>query len=504
MSIGPTSPGEDRDLSGPSAPSADLAGDLSGDIKGGPVARDMGASRTRWIGWALMSVVALAAVGAIAMRVTERGRFALPYSTVSAGPDGTRAVMTLLRQEGIDAVPWTEDVGRLPPGGALVILGGCDHVGTRSMSRPERERLIQWIEAGGVFIVAGAGGYVNDDLGATLHMRSFTQCLEDPGLVSLARAAEEVDDDLVPAELPPPMTPPGIETDPGAELDKPEFLIPDPDATLDALDGSLALAEPIWGIPALPPLSGLPLLGMRNGGAIELAPGADARVLASSGGKLGVVEIRRGEGRVIVIASASLFQNRDLSEHGGALLMSRLIRHYLPDSLPASRRVVRFDEYHVGSGERRSMARYFTQVGVVPLILQILFGVGLLLILRSRRFGAVREPARAPLSSTSAFVGGLAGLFSASKDRSGTLAILARAALRSIGEAHRVTGDEPHVLAKALEDRGRKDAAASVREVVRIGERPMSSKGDLARASRALDDAVKSAIRRDGAPRPEP
>lgn len=463
--------------------------------------RDMGASRTRWIGWALMGVVALAAVGAIAIRVTERGRFALPYSTVSAGPDGTRALMAVLREEGIDAVPWTEDVGRLPPGGALVILGGCDHVGTRAMSRPERERLIEWIEAGGVFIVAGADGYVNADLGATLHMRSLTQCLADPGLVSLARAAEEAeDDDPSPDALPPPTTPPGIVPDPDADLDKPELLVPDVDATFDALDGSIALPEPIWGVPALPPLAGLPLLGMRNGGAIELAPGADARVLASTGGKLGVVEIRRGEGRVIVIASASLFQNRDLSEHGGALLMSRLVRYYLPDSLPAARRVVRFDEYHVGSGERRSMARYFTQVGVVPLILQILFGMGLLLLVRSRRFGAVREAARPPLSSTSAFVAGLAGLFAASKDRNGTLAILARSALRSIGEAHRVAGDDADVMTKALEDRGRSDAAEAVREVVRIGGRSMTSKGDLARASRALDDAVKQAVRRDGAP----
>ncbi len=471
---------------------------------------DVSASRTRWIGWGLLAVVALAAVGAIAMRVTERGRFALPYSTVSAGPDGTRALMTVLREEGIDAVPWTEDVGRLPPGGALVILGGCDHVGTRSMSRPERERLVQWIEAGGIFIVAGAGGYVNSDLGATLRMRSLTQCLDDPGLVSLARAAEEASDDDVPGDLPPPTTPPGVVPDPDAELDKPEFLIPDPSETLDALDGTVALPEPIWGVPAQPPLAGLPLLGMRNAGAIELASGADARVLASTGGKLGVVEIRRGEGRVIVIASASLFQNRDLSEHGGALLMTRLIRHYLPDSLPAARRVVRFDEYHVGAGERRSMARYFTQVGVVPLILQILFGVGLLALLRSRRFGAIREPQRAPLSSTSAFVGGLGGLFSASRDRAGTLAILARAALRTIGQAHRVAGEDADVLTSALEERGRKDAAAAVREVVRIGERSMVSKGDLARASRALDEAVARGIRRDGdgpaseLPRPAP
>lgn len=187
------------------------------------VAPDMGASRSRWIGWALMGLVALAAVGAIATRVTDRGRFALPYSTLSAGPDGTRALMAVLREGGLDAVPWTEDVGRLPPGGALVILGGCDHVGSRAMSRPERERLLEWIEDGGVFIVAGAGGYVDDDLGATLHTRGLTQCLENPGLVSLARAAEEAGEvDAPPAALPPPTTPPGIVPDPDVDLDKPE------------------------------------------------------------------------------------------------------------------------------------------------------------------------------------------------------------------------------------------------------------------------------------------
>jgi hypothetical protein len=452
--------------------------------------------RRTWLAWALLGAVALTLLGFIAARVTERGRFALPYSTSGAGPEGTRALYQLLGEEGFAVETWNEDIGRMPPGGALVLLGGCDHLGARPFSRPERERLTRWIERGGTFVVAGASGYVTPELGASLRMRSFSECLEDPGLIAMARANEEEEANGEEAEappdaLPPPVAPPGS-TSVGNDKPPVDDLLADPDATFDALDGGLALAEPIWGVPAAEPLIGLPLLGMRNAGAIELAPGADARILASTGGKIGVVEIRRGEGRVIVLASASLLQNRDLTEHGGALLMTRLLRHYLPSGA-----AVRFDEYHVGAGERRSMARYFTQVGVVPLLLQVLFGFALLFFARSRRFGGVRPPLTPPLSSTQAFVGGLAGLFRASRDKKGTQKILAENALRRIADAHRQPEHDVAALTRALEDRGRKAAATGVREVVAIGERSILAAGDLAKASRELDDAVARATRRE-------
>lgn len=452
-------------------------------------------ARPRWLAWALLGAVAAVGVGAIAVRVTERGRFALPYSTYGAGPDGTRALFTVLREEGLPVEPWTEDVGRLPSSGVLVLLGGCDHVGTRPMSRPERERLTQWIDRGGVFVVGGAGGFVWPEIGASLRMRAMSDCLEDPGLVSLARAAEEeAEGDDAPAALPPPVAPPGTEdVDPG---NKPEILLPSPEETLEALDGGIPLAEPTWGVPVGEPLIGLPLLGMRSAGAIELAPGADVRVLASTGGKLGIVEIRRGAGRVVVLASASLFQNRDLTEHGGAQVMMRLLTHYLSEP-GAARTRVWFDEYHVGAGERRSMARYFGQVGVVPVLLQLLLGLGLLMLVRSRRFGAVRDAVLRPRSSTGAFVGGLAGLLRASRDRKGTLSIMTRAAVKRIAEAHHQTEQDPSALAEALELRGRKVAASAVRAAASIGDRPLGAAGDLARAVRELDEQVERAVRRE-------
>lgn len=452
----------------------------------------MSGLRGRTLAWALTALGLTVFLGYVALRVGERGRFALPYSTYGAGPDGARGLFELLSTERFRVAPWTEDVGRLPPGAALVLLGGCDHLGNRDMSRPERERLAEWIDAGGVFVVAGAGGYVTPELGASLRMRAFEDCLEEPGLLSLVRAAEDDDADAgVPAALPPAAAPAGTSDEVPPDKPPAEALLPDPDATLDALDHGLSLAEPTWGVPAAPPLTGMPLLGMRNAGAIELAPGADARVLASTGGKIGVVEIRRGAGYVVVIASASLLQNRDLVEHGGALLMTRLLHHY------AEGRTIYFDEYHVGAGERRTMMRYLGQLGAMPLFLQGLFVLGLVLLARSRRFGGERGVEATRTSATRAFVGGLSGLYRAAKDRPGTLAILTRAALRTIAAAHRQAEVEAEPLARALEGRGRKTAAAEVRRVAQIGARPLPSAGDLARASRELDEATERATRRE-------
>lgn len=446
-------------------------------------------ARRLHLAWALFALIGLVFLGYVATRVADRGRFAMPYSTYGAGPDGVRALFELLGEEGIRVAPWTEDVGRLPAGSALVILGGCDHLGMRPLSRPERERLTAWVDAGGVLVVAGAGGFVTPELGASLRMRSFEECLDDPGLVSLLRAAEVEEADAgPPAALPPPALPPGA----GEPFDKPEpDPFADPAATLDTLDEGTELPEPVWGVPALPPLVGLPLLGMRNAGAIELAPGADARVLASSGGKIGVVEIRRGEGRVLVVASASLLQNRDLLDHGGALLMARLLRHYAAD------RTVYFDEYHVGAGERRTTIRYLGQLGAVPLLLQLLFVLGLVLVARTRRFGGERPLEITPPSSTRAFVGGLAGLFRGAADRKGTLDILVRAALRDVAAAHRQAETEPAALAAALEGRGRTAAAAEVRRIAAIGAETPRAPGDLARASRSIDEAAQRAVRRE-------
>lgn len=448
-----------------------------------------GLDRRARLAWGLLALAGVLFVAYAALRVTERGRFALPYSTYGAGPEGTRGVFELLASEGIPVRQWTEDTGRLPPGGALIILGGCDHPGSRSMSRPERERLTEWVEAGGVLVVAGAADFIGPELGATLRMRSFEECFGNAGVVSLLREAEEGDEEdpgTDPNEvLPPPVAPPGAT--PGPQ-DKPpvEEGFDDPNGMLEALDDGIELAEPVWGVPALPPLVGLPQLGMRNAGAIDLEAGAEARVLASTGGKIGIVEIRRGEGYVVALASASLFQNRDLLDHGGAALTMRLVRYYAPLG------PIYFDEYHVGAGERRSMIRYLSQLGAVPLMLQLLFAFGLFYWARARRFGGMRDTMVLPPSSTRDYVGGLAGLFRAAKDRTGTLGILVRAALRQIAAAHRRDETDPVALANALEARGSVGAAREVRAIIAIGAR--IAPGELAKASRDLDDAVRRAI----------
>jgi hypothetical protein len=225
------------------------------------------------------------------------------------------------------------------------------------------------------------------------------------------------------------------------------------------------------------------LVGMRRAALVSFDEGGDATTLLEVGPKPVGVEIRRGRGRVIALASASMFQNRDLETASGAVLFSRLLRAYGGP--------VVFDEYHLGAGERRSMMRWLGQAGLLPVALQIVIVIGLVLWWRGARFGAPsREAPRAPETSAS-FATAIGALFRKSEDPAGALAILARSAIHRIAEHHRIAMQEPAHLADELRRRKRESAAEAVLEIGRIAR----ATKDLAAAAKAIDDAAARATR---------
>jgi hypothetical protein len=419
--------------------------------------------------------------GFVCQRVAERGRFASEYSSYGAGPKGTRGLYLLSEALGARPTRWVEDLAALPTGGMLVALGACKGM-ARKLSRYEQQELTRWVEAGGVLLVAGARHYLPKTLGVT-----FEPSPDCPQLLDLlgGQSAEKED-----AE--------GGSDAENAEDDQ-EAL---PAATPDS--GSLATAavgdeDMVWTSPADELLAGLPPIAMRNPGRLVIDEDANApRVLLSfpdaptmpesSVQREAAVVIERGRGKVVVLASASMLQNRELAAGEGGVLFARLLAAYAPKG------PLLFDEYHLGVGERRSMTRYLRNVGATPFVLQLLLAALVWLWRSGARFGAIRRPPPPVPAGTASFVSALGGLFARAADPQGTVRILEHQALAQVAARHHLPpSTSSQRIARALEARGLKRAAAAV---MRIGEAErmlLADRMDIATVSRKLDAAVKEA-----------
>lgn len=459
-------------------------------------------SAARGVGLTAAVLVGTGLFFAMCARVSDRGRFALAYSTYGAGPDGARAVFELAKEAGYDARRWNEDVASLPRPATLVALGGCDHLPSRPLARPEREALARWIEDGGTYIVAGAAGMLD---GATFGVRLVEpdeeRCVADDGLLGLvlraeqrARRAREARAERPQAEASPshalvPSDEPADSTDPQtSSSDAPAQASTSESGPFTLLKRAPSEddAEPTdWASAWAGPLSGMPFVRLRRAATIEIEDGVPHAVLASSSGRSAIVVVPRGRGRVVVLASASALQNRDLVEAEGAALFLRILRLY------AGEGPVLFDEYHLGAGQTRSTVRYLLQVGAGPLLAHAAVILVFVLLRWGRRFGAPRRDPDAPTIATTSFVGAVGALFSRVGDARGTLAILARHALTEIAARHHLDDVEPTRLERSLRQRHRLVAADAVREIAATAARePLHS---LVGATRAIDAARRRA-----------
>jgi hypothetical protein len=441
---------------------------------------------------AASTVLALGALLAMCGRVTDRGRFALSYSTYGAGPAGSRAAFELARASGFEARRWNEDVAELPSPATLVAIGGCDHLQSRPMSRPEREALLRWIEAGGTWMVLGATELLEEDHGFGVRLTAIDpdRCAEDDGLYGMVlradrrtrereRAERETARDAGPAEDAPPAPEESAERAP----------VDDP---LRALERTLAGAEEderLWAVIAGGPLTGLAPPGFRLAGLIDVDDAVEHEVLAELAGKHAIVVVPRGRGRIVVAASGSPFQNRDLLEAEGAPLFARLLRAYAQGP-------VLFDEYHLGAGGARSTMRYLFQRGAAPLALHLAIVLAIVLLRSGRRFGAPRKDAPPEVVTTASFVAAIGALFARVRDPRGSLEILVRRALARIAEHHHLDEIDAARLEKLLRGRRRERAADAVRDVARLADDARAV--SLAEATRELDAMTERAVS-DGA-----
>jgi hypothetical protein len=495
-------------------------------------------------------VLVLGSLGVMCARVGERGRFASAYSTWSAGPAGTRGAFLLVERLGARPMRWAEDFGRLPPGAMLIALGGCEMLAPREVSRAEHRRLAEWVDAGGTLVVAGAHDYLppaeaastgtSDDLPAApsvptggpspaprarravsarpaptpsfgVHLvRDAEACVPRTGLlgalVRLARSAERDRGDGGPSAVHPdagvrgpvegvrgsetgPFTASHGETGDAVASDAP---VARPDSLRQALD-----ADP------LPParvalVVGGPLLGL---GSIRLRdpatvvvddPMAAEVVLRLPDERVAGVVVRRGRGRVVALASASAFQNRDLAASDGGVLLARLVRAYAPAG------PVLFDEYHLGAGQARSTVGYLTDLGAGPLLLQLFLVTAFVVWRKGARFGAARPtPPPLPLG-TASYVEGVAALYGKARDARALVSALARRALARVAAHHRLPQVDAALLAAALEERGRARQAAEVRRIADLAASADSATRLVERA-RAIDTVVAAATGADDA-----
>jgi hypothetical protein len=410
---------------------------------------------------AIVAAVALAAL--VTVRVAQRGRHVTELSTFGAGPKGAKALYLLAETLGGEPIRWVEDFSRPPEGGMLVVLGQCG--GGRRPSPVERDALARWVEQGGVLVVAGARHVATAGAGLGAHLEGG--CPE-PAWVEALLSDPADDDEALEGE--------GEEALSYAGLEEP-----------------LHFARPV-----ADPLHGIGLVAMEAPARIVVHDEVQARVLlegipddavaegeawSSTEGPPMAVALERGRGTVVLIASASPFHNRSLGWASGGLLFARLHgAHALGGS-------VLFDEYHLGVGEPRSLARYIRQLGGGPVVLQLLFVTLLFLWGRGARLGTPRVDPPPPPAGTSSYVEAVAHLYRRSGDAVGAWRVLIKRGLGRIAQHHHVRATDPEGLAKALDARARAGEARAVRRVGEL-EATVDSDRSLTAAVQALDGQI--------------
>lgn len=415
------------------------------------------------------------------VRVAERGRFARPYSSYGSGAQGTRALFLLLGELGYPLLRWSQDLAGLPANATLIALGSCESPAARPLSRYETTELLRFIERGGVLLVAGARNYLPHELGVSFEDDVDCDASHREAEQELAEAVERARREHADAGAP-PLTDAGVP-------ETPAFIIP---PTTAAADGG----GTVWGVPLTKSLEGLPIVQFDKSGKLRVedftlaepllgvptTSGASEEDVASL-----AVTFTRGKGRVLVLGSASMLQNAELETGEGATLFTRLIRSY------ANPKLLIFDEYHLGLGERRSLMQYLRNAGAMPLIAQLLCVLSFALWRRGARIAAP-QPARRENNprGTVSFVTALGALYRRVGDRGAAIRLIARAALLRVAQHHSLGNLQASALEKELTRRGALTAAKAVRDIVSATGAPKTE--PLPAIVKRIDAAVLTAL----------
>jgi hypothetical protein len=377
-------------------------------------------------------------------RVAERGRFATPYSSYSAGPDGTRALLLLAQELGHVAEPFTRELSHLPAG-TLLILSGCRGALLRKLARPERDALLHWVERGGLLIVAGTAELLPESAGLFVAERAHCRPDTNPGMIERW------------------------------------FTTPSPESVLDSHLPYRLRADPVG-----PPLTHLLPFDVEE--PLTLRVGHDSEATELLGSDQGPLALTTplGRGRIVLLGIPEALTNRGLSEGGGPLF-ARLLRAFAP------RGPVMFDEYHLGMGERRSLVGYLRDAGYAWLLLQLLLAVLALLLASATRLAPARPHGQTP-RETRPFAEALADLLARSDDKQGVQARLSGHAIARIARHYHARRVPPERVADWLQSRGLGAVAVYVRRIEQHAERPLLPGESLTQRAQAIEGDETAAI----------
>jgi hypothetical protein len=400
-------------------------------------------TRAKRVAAGLLAAAALLVLAYAVVRVAERGRFATPYSTYGAGPEGARALLLLAERLGYSAKPYTRELSHLPRG-TLVAFGGCKQATARKVSRPEREALARWVEAGGLLISIGAADVLPQ--GAGLFFAHEAECGDEVPASALEGFLREHNQ--------------------GPALRTPRELV----------------AEA-----AGAPLSHLLPFNVKKARPLRIGHDTEAtEILTSQDGTLGLTT-PYGRGRVVLLGISEALTNEALSD-GGGLVFARLLRAFAPEG------PVLFDEYHLGMGERRSLIGYARDLGYAPLLGQLLCGVLLVLLASSARVAPPRFAAERALRVQQSFLDTLSALFHESQDARAALKLLAGAALASIARSYHAHDVPAHKLTRWLKTRGLFAVAHYAESIERHAVSPLAEGETLTTRAQSIDQDATLAV----------
>jgi hypothetical protein len=397
-----------------------------------------------WIACAMLGLAAALLAYSIA-RVVERGRFASPYSTYGAGPDGARALLLLARKLGHEARPFTRELSHLPRG-TLVVIAGCKTELLRKPARPEREALAAWVEAGGLLIVAGDVPFLPEAAG--LGVARKASCADAARPSALERLLEQ---------------------EPAAE---------------DAIDAMPKIVEASAGGA---PLTHLLSFEVEHALALHVGHDAEAtEILTSMEGTLGLTAAY-GRGRLVLLGIPDALTNRAASD-GGGLVFARLLAAFAPPG------PVLFDEYHLGMGERRSLIGYLRDAGYAPLLAQLLLASLAFMLAGAARLAPARTAREPAGGQTGTFLDALSGLYASTGDAQGALQLLAKSALQNVARRYRAEHVTPEQLPAWLAAHGLHAAAGYARRIAAHAREPLQKGEQLAARAGAIAEDERAAL----------
>jgi hypothetical protein len=398
-----------------------------------------------WIG-ALLAALAAALLAYSSVRVAERGRFAAPYSTFGAGPDGTRALLLLARELGHDARPFTRELSHLPRG-TLVVIAGCKARLLRKLARPEREALAAWVEAGGLLIVAGDAGFLPETAGLGVSRKASCDEQAQRSALELLLAPEAASED-------------------------------------DDID---AMPELVEAQAVGAPLTHLLSFEVAHALGLRVAHDAEAtEILTSLEGSLGLTAAF-GRGRLVLLGIPDALTNGAVSD-GGGLVFARLLAAFAPPG------PVMFDEYHLGMGERRSLIGYLRDAGYAPLLGQLLLASLAFMLAGAARLSPPRAARDGAAAYTASFLDALSGLYASTEDAQNALQQLAQAALRNLARHYHAEHIAPEQLAGWFAARGLHAAAAYARRIAEHGKEPLRRGERLVARAAAISEDERAAM----------